>query len=90
MSHFFGSMVGEKGKAVNMRGGKHDGLAAIAQGWDVGVVVNCHYNEDLKRDECTIGVTDGSIGKQYEVLGMIHNKKGRLRIKLGEQPSVWE
>ena len=60
MSRFYGEVKGSRGKASRM-GGIKSGFWSHIRGWNVGVEVNCHVDEDGK-DVITVYRTGGSNG----------------------------
>jgi len=59
MSHFYGSMRGNRGKAT--RGGtKKSGFEAHIRGWNIGIRAHCFYNTEKDKDSILVYKTGGS------------------------------
>lgn len=67
MSHFYGSMQGNRGPAT--RGGsKASGLDAHIRGWHIGVQIMLRHNKDTNKDEIAVYKTGGSSDASKEEL----------------------
>ena len=66
MSHFYGDLQGNRGSTTRC-GTKEGGLTAHVRGWDVGVRVECRYDEKLGRDVISVYQTSGSNGKHGDI-----------------------
>lgn len=59
MAHFYGGVRGMKGEVTRL-GSEKSGLSCFANGWDLGVDVHMHYDEEKKQDVARITLTTGS------------------------------
>ena len=60
MARFFGSIQGARGEATRL-GSASSGIAARAQGWNIGARVDCSVGRDGE-DYCSVSLTTGSSG----------------------------
>ena len=70
MSHFYGSMQGNKGEATRC-GTKKSGIECHVRGWEIGVKVSCEYNHDTEKNEIYIYKTGGSDNPSEELIKKI-------------------
>ncbi len=79
MSRFYGSIQGNRGMATRM-GHKSSGFTGHIRGWNVGVRIECHVDEDDDKDVLYVYRTGGSNGRTESKLIAI--------IKEGEEDGV--
>lgn len=72
MSHFYGSMKGNRG-GVSRCGSKRSGITAHIRGWNVGVRVNIFVN-DKGEDTVHIYQTKGSNGCEDKFIKEVRSK----------------
>jgi hypothetical protein len=71
MSHFYGSVQGNRGEAT--RGGSKDsGIFGHIRGWNVGVRVDVDHDENEGQDIVTVRSTGGSNSSSGEVICYIY------------------
>ena len=63
MAQFRGTVGGNRGAASRL-GTKSSGLTTTCNGWDDGVTVHAHYDEEEGEDVFEIYVTGGSNGRK--------------------------
>lgn len=56
MSHFYGSVQGNRGE-VTRGGSKNSGYTAVAASWSGAVKVELYYNEAYEQDWCEVYLT---------------------------------
>lgn len=71
MSHFYGSMCGNRGEATRC-GTKDSGHYGHIRGWNSGVQVDARYSEWQERDEFHISGTGGSSGYGSYTIGKVY------------------
>lgn len=67
MSHFYGSMKGNRGEATR-QGTKNSGFYAHIRGWNVGVSVSLRHCKEKDCDVVVVHKTGGSNGGMSEKL----------------------
>lgn len=71
MSHFYGSIQGNRGEAT--RGGTKDsGIYGHIRGWNVGVRVDVDHDADKGQDIAVVRATGGSNGSAGEIICYIY------------------
>ena len=76
MSHFYGDLKGNRGKATRC-GTANSGIKAHVRGWNVGCEAWCYTDGDV--DVVEIYVTTGSNGRGNNILlGRYFNDNGKL------------
>ena len=59
MSQFYAEIEGTRGRA-SRQGSKKSGIWAHVRGWNIGIEVQCNYDEEKQRDVIIITQTGGS------------------------------
>lgn len=62
MAHFRATIEGNRGQASRL-GTKKSGIVATINGWDIGVRVWIHFDENIQQDIIHIRQTGGSGGQ---------------------------
>lgn len=66
MAHFYGEVLGARGKATRIGGKK--GISAHIRGWSVGARVEIFHDEKLKKDVVRVYKTSGSNASKSDQL----------------------
>ena len=82
MSHFYGSMKGNRSEKTSC-GGKDAGIIAHLRGWNIGGKVSCRHVEGM--DIVSIDCTGGSNNSEsLACLEFYRNADGTISVYLGE------
>jgi hypothetical protein len=72
MARFYGLVRGERGKASRLG---HKGIVSHAQGWRVGVKVECEPDVDSGKDVCFVYRTGGENDSHAELIAEVRENK---------------
>lgn len=67
MAHFYAEIQGNRGE-VTRCGSKTSGMYGHIRGWDVGVQINIHHDEETDSDIVRVWRTSGSNGRKAPTL----------------------
>lgn len=85
MSHFYGDITGSRGTTTTKGSTAKLGIDSHIRGWNVGVQVRGHHNEETGKDEFYVYGTYGSRNSQGELIATIKETEGVQPAVLLEQ-----
>lgn len=68
MSHYYARSVGSAKTEATRRGTKSSGIAAHANSWSIGGIVEINWNDKLQTDVVSIYRTKGSNSRSSRIL----------------------
>jgi hypothetical protein len=79
MAQYYADIQGNRGRATRM-GTKSSGIDGHIRGWNIGVKVQCFYDEATDSDVCHVYQTGGSHGARSDkLIRTIREKRIRRR-----------